>query len=139
MNRSLLFLLLVTLNVSLYSGMLVVAVGENSKLNSLGSEEIRSIYLAKRFRLSNLKVIPLNLGIDNPLRNQFEDEVLDENRDTLAQNWLQAHYLGHHAPKVFKSQEAIAEFLSKVDNSLGYLDEDVAQKYHLKIIFRGKE
>jgi hypothetical protein len=79
------------------------------------------------------------LGIDNPLRNRFEQNLLKENKDTLAQDWLQAHYLGHHAPKVFKSQESVAEFLSKVDNSIGYVDEEIAQKYHLKILFRVKE
>ncbi len=118
---------------------LVVAAGESFRVNSLEIDDIRALYLAKRFRLGNQKIILLNLGIDHPLRYTFEQDVLSEDRDTLAYAWLKAHYLGHRAPKVFKSQEAVAEFLSKVDNSLGYVEEDVAQKYHLKILFRAKE
>ena len=118
---------------------LVVAAGESFRVNTLEIDDIRALYLAKRFRLGNQKIILLNLGIDHPLRYTFEQDVLSEDRDTLAYAWLQAHYLGHRAPKVFKSQEAVAEFLSKVDNSLGYVEEDVAQKYHLKILFRAKE
>ncbi|MGZ5208942.1 MAG: hypothetical protein ACXWB0_07975 [Sulfuricurvum sp.] len=118
---------------------LVVVAGESFRVNSLEIEEIRSLYLAKKFRLGNQKILPLNLGIDNPLRYLFEENVLNEDRDTLTYVWLKAHYLGHRAPKVFKSQEAVAEFLSKVDNSVGYVEEEIAQKYHLKILFRAKE
>jgi hypothetical protein len=118
---------------------LVVAAGDNFSVDALEIEEIRGIYMGKRFRLENKKVIPLNLGIDHPWRNKFERDVLEVDRNTLAQYWLRAHYLGHHTPKVFKSQESVAEFLSKVDNTLGYVDEETAQKYHLKILFRIKE
>ncbi|MDD2369359.1 MAG: hypothetical protein PHQ90_08660 [Sulfuricurvum sp.] len=118
---------------------LVIASGENFGVNTINVDEIRGIYTGKQFRLNNKKIIPLNLGIDNPLRSKFEQNILGENKDTLAQYWLQAHYLGHHTPKVFKSQESVAEFLSKVDNSIGYVDEEIAQKYHLKILFRAKE
>lgn len=125
--------------VLLQAETLVVAAGESFGGNVLGVDEIRLIYLGKKFRLGNQKILPLNLGIDNPLRNRFEQQVLGEDRDTLAHNWLQAHYLGHHAPKVLKSPETVAEFLTKIDHSLGYLDEDTALKYHLKILFRLKE
>lgn len=118
---------------------IVIACSENFGKNTISIDEIREIYLGKRFRLNNTKIIPLNLGIDNPLRNKFEQNILHENKDTLAQYWLQAHYLGHRTPKVFISQESVAEFLSKVDNSIGYIDEEVAKAYHLKILFRSKE
>jgi hypothetical protein len=118
---------------------LVIAVGENFTINTITVNEIREIYTGKQYRLNDNKIIPLNLGTDNPLRKKFEQNILNENKDSLAQYWLQAHYLGHHAPKVFKSQESVAEFLSKVDNSIGYIDEEIAQKYHLKVLFRAKE
>jgi hypothetical protein len=118
---------------------LVIASGENFGINAISVDEIRKIYTGKEFRLNNNKVIPINLGIDSPLRKKFEQNILNEDKDSLAQYWLQAHYLGHHAPKVFKSQESVAEFLFKVNNSIGYIDEEVAQKYHLKILFRAKE
>jgi hypothetical protein len=124
---------------ALYADPLVVAAREDFGINVISVDEIRKIYTGKEFRLNNNKVIPLNLGVDSPLRKKFEQNILNENKDTLAQYWLQAHYLGHHTPKVFKSQESVAEFLSKVDNSIGYIDEEIAQKYHLKILFRAKE
>jgi hypothetical protein len=133
------FLLLSLGLISFDAKPLVVVAGENFRADSLKIDEIRAFYLAEQFRLDNQKIILLNLGIDNPLRYQFEHNVLKKERDNLTYVWLQAHYLGHRAPKVFKSQEAVAEFLSKVDNSLGYVDEDIAQKYHLKILFRLKE
>lgn len=138
--KNLLFLLLIYNGFfSFKADALVIVSGENFSISSMDIDEIRGIYSGKLFRLDNKKIIPLNLGIDNPLRNKFEQYVLDTDKDTLAQHWLQAHYLGHHTPKVFKSQESVAEFLSKVDNSIGYLDEETAQKFHLKILFRLKE
>lgn len=124
---------------SLYADTLVIAVAENSPLGSVQIDEIRSLYLAKRFQLEDQKVIPLNLGLDNPLRIRFEQKILEKERDALARYWLKAHYLGHRPPKVFKSQESIAEFLSKVDDAIGYLEEETALKYRLKIIYREKE
>lgn len=138
--KTLLFIWLIYNGLSLSAAdTLVIVSGENFSVNSMDIDQIRGIYSAKQFRLDNKKIIPLNLGIDNSLRNKFEQYVLDKDKDTLAQYWLQAHYLGHHTPKVFKSQESVAEFLSKVDNSIGYVDEETAQKYHLKILFRLKE
>lgn len=124
---------------TLWGDPLVVAAGKNFVVDSLDAEEIRALYVAKKFRIGNQKIIPVNLGIEHPLRIQFEQDVLSEERSTLAHLWLQAHYLGHRTPKVFKSQETVAEFLSKIDNSVGYIDESMAQRYHLKILFRGRE
>lgn len=138
--KQILFILIICNGLTLLSAdPLVIASGENFGVNAINIDEIRGIYIGKQFRLNNNKVIPLNLGIDNPLRSKFEQNILNENKETLAQYWLQAHYLGHRTPKVFKSQESVAEFLSKVDNSIGYVDEEIAQKYHLKILFRAKE
>ena len=118
---------------------LVIASGKNSSFPPLGWEEVHDLYVAKRFRIENHKVVLLNLGIDHPLRHTFEHEVLRENQASLEYVWLQAHYLGHHAPKVFKSQEAVAEFLVNVEDAVGYVEEEVALKYHLTILFRVKE
>jgi len=104
-------LLLYTGFFSLTTNAIVIVSGENSTITSMNIDEIRGIYSGKLFRLNNTKIIPLNLGIDSPLRNKFEQYVLDADKDTLAQYWLQAHYLGHHTLKVFKSQESVAEFL----------------------------
>lgn len=139
MKRGLLLWLLCTMVLTLEAETLVIVTGENFSGGTVDMSTVRALYLGKRFRLGNQKIIPLNLGIDHPLRTQFEESVLEEERDTLARNWLQAHYLGHHPPKVFKSSEAVATFLTKVDNSIGYLDEETALKYQLKILFRIKE
>ncbi|MFH0708854.1 MAG: hypothetical protein V2A75_01475 [Pseudomonadota bacterium] len=139
MRKLLLILLICGGLLQLEGETLVVVSGNSFGVDSMNVDEIRGIYLGKRFRLGGKKIIPLNLGIDNPLRNQFEQNILEEDRNTLAQYWLQAHYLGHRTPKVFKSQESIAEFLSKVDNTVGYVDEEIALKYHLKILFKAKE
>lgn len=137
-KKILVFLFLIGCDI-LNAEPIVIAAGESFRINSLDINEVRSLYLAKQFRLGNQKMILLNLGIDHPLRSRFESDILREDRETLSQVWLQAHYLGHRAPKVFKSQEAAAEFLSKVENTLGYVEEEIAQKYHLKILFRPKE
>ena len=137
MNK--LFLLWMLGVVSLEAKYLVIASGKNSALPPLGLEEVHDLYIAKHFRIGNQKVLLLNLEADHPLRHTFEHEVLRENREHLEYAWLQAHYLGHHAPKVFKSQEAIAEFLVNVEDAVGYVDEEVALQYHLTILFRVKE
>ena len=114
----------------------VVVSGERFRYDSLSADEIRLVYTGKRFRFGDEKIVLLNLEPENPMREWFEQNILHQRRDTLAKNWLQAHYLGHKPPKVFKSTESVAEFLTKVDNSIGYTDEATARKYHLKILYR---
>lgn len=125
--------------VSVEAKNLVIASGKNSAFPPLGLEEVHDLYVAKHFRIGNHKVLLLNLETDHSLRHTFEHEVLRENRDALGYAWLQAHYLGHHAPKVFKSQEAVAQFLTNVEDAVGYVEEEVALRYHLTILFRVKE
>lgn len=117
----------------------VVVSGERFRYDSLSADEIRLVYTGKRFRLGNENIVLLNLEPEHPMRAWFEHNILHKRRDVLTKNWLQAHYLGHKPPKVFKSTESIAEFLTKVDNSIGYTDEATARKYHLKILYRMSE
>lgn len=139
MKKFLLFSLLLGGLVYLKGETLVIAAGENVRSEGLGLEEIREIYTAKRFRWGGEKIVPLNLGIDHPLRSRFEQDVLNENRDTLSRIWLQAHYQGHHPPKVVKGVQSTAEFLTKMENAIGYMDETTAERCRLKILFRTKE
>lgn len=118
---------------------IVIAAHPSFAIESLDKEEIKKIYLAKKFRISNQKILPVNLGLDHPLREKFEKKILNEDRDALMHIWLQAHYLGHRPPKVFKSQESVAEFIANVENAIGYMEESTAQKYHLKLLFKESE
>lgn len=132
--KSIVLIFLILLS-SLYGDKLVVAANIHFIKDGLSAEDVRNLYTAREFRIANEKVIPLNLAIDHPLRTQFEKTVLGQDRKELSAIWLQAHYLGHHPPKVFKSKEAAAEFLMNVDNAIGYMDEETALKYGLKILY----
>lgn len=125
--------------VSAHAETLVVATGEHCRWNEFSVEQIRDLYEAKRFRVGNERVVLLNLEAEHPLRKQFEQEILRENRENLSSAWLGAHYDGHPPPKVFKTPHAAAEFLNRVENAVGYLDESTARRYRLKILYSGGE
>ncbi len=117
------------------AGDLVVAANSNFPVSSLSKKMIKKIYLDKIRFLKGKKIYPINMSGKSPLRARFEKNILNMPRTELERYWLKSHYMGHRPPKVLKSKEAVALFLQKVDNSLGYLDKTTAEEFGLKILY----
>jgi ABC-type phosphate transport system substrate-binding protein len=107
----------------------------NKNMKELSLSQVKAIFLKKLTFVSDVKVVPINLGLRDELRLKFEKKVLRMNFSRLKTYWIAQHYLGHRPPVSMKSQESIKAFVKKVDGSIGYIkalyvDDD------LKIIYK---
>ncbi len=132
-------LILFIFAISLEAATYVVATNPSSKISHLSREDISALYLDKKHLLRGKRAILLNLPLDDKIRISFEKSVLRKSRVELQRYWLRAHFSGHRPPKVVKSQETAANFISKVRNSIGYMEKSLAQKNGLKILYEWRE
>ncbi len=101
----------------------------------LSKYQIKAIYLKKMHLLHDIKLLPLNLSSNDPVRRAFEEDVLGMHFNQLKRYWTKQHYLGHRPPKTLKSQESVIRFLKQVKGSIGYIEASKMQK-GLKILYR---
>lgn len=130
------FLILFISLLFLEAKTIVVASSSEFPLNKLTKEQVKGIYLGKIRRIKRYKIIPVNLKAKDPLRKEFEKYVLKKSGEWLNRHWLQAHYHGHHPPKVFHSKKAAILFVKKVKKAVCYLYEEDAEKADLKILYK---
>ena len=116
--RLILFILLIT-NLSA-APFVVIA---HKDMPRLSSAQIKAVFLKKRLFLDGVTLVPLNLGVKDPLRHTFEKQLLHMGFSRLKSYWSRQHYLGHRPPLSMHSQESVIAFVQKVEGSMGYIDE----------------
>jgi len=134
MKIILLFLILslLCINSSFADDYVIVS---NKNMKELSLSQVKAIFLKKLTFVSDVKVVPINLGLRDELRLKFEKKVLRMNFSRLKTYWTTQHYLGHRPPVSMKSQESIKAFVKKVDGSIGYI-QAVYVDDDLKIIYK---
>lgn len=115
----LLFILL--LHTTLLSAESYVVI-VNKKMKTLSKAEIKAVFLKKLTVVEGIPVVPLNLGVSDPLRANFEKELLNMGHSRLQAYWTRQHYLGHRPPLNLSSQESVKSFVQKVEGAIGYID-----------------
>ena len=120
MKVSLRLTLLVLLITKLSAASFVVIAHKD--MPSLSSAQIKAIFLKKRLFLDGVALVPLNLGVKDPLRHTFEKQLLHMGFSRLKSYWSRQHYLGHRPPLNMHSQESVIAFVQKVEGAIGYVD-----------------
>ena len=115
-----LFLLLVLLTCDLSAEHYAVIAHKN--MSALTPSQIRAIFLKKLTIIDNIPVVPVNLGVNHPLRAQFEKEILKMGFSRLKAYWSKQHYLGQRPPLNMKSQKSVKAFVKKVEGAITYVD-----------------
>lgn len=128
------FLLIFLLFTSiLFGNEYVVIVNKNMK--KFSNAEIKAIFLKKITFVDDTKIVPINLGANDPIRIKFQEHLLHMSLQRLKSYWMKQHYLGHRPPLSMKSQESIKAFVNKVDGAIGYIDASNADQ-SIKVIYR---
>jgi hypothetical protein len=110
-----------------------------SEVKEMSAGEIRDIYLGKRHLIGTVRIIPLQLGAENPLRRQFESEILHMSRPALQAWWVRRHYLGQRPPRVVGSAEAVLAYVRQVKGAVGYVPESLAGEANVTALYYGGE
>lgn len=106
----------------------------NKSMQELSKGQIKAVFLKKLTLVSELNMVPINMGATNSIRMSFEKDVLKTSFIRLKSYWTQQHYLGHRPPITMQSQESVKAFVKKVEGAIGYIeskniDEDMKILY----------
>lgn len=107
-----------------FAGDLVVVVSKNSTIEQLSRQELKAIYLKKKLRTGDTKLIPVNLAASNPTRPSFDKLVLMMESYELGQHWNKLHFNGINPPLVQNSFEGVKAFVKNVEGAIGYIDSE---------------
>ena len=107
-------------NISIYAN--EYAIVSSSFTQELTQSQARAIFLKKIIFIDDMKMLPVNLGARDKIRNSFESHILEMSFSHLKAYWTKQHYLGHRAPISMKSQKSMKAFVIKVEGAIGYIE-----------------
>ncbi|MCB1644866.1 MAG: hypothetical protein KDI36_05410 [Pseudomonadales bacterium] len=118
--------ILLLLSASLaQAGDYVVVVSTSTSIENLSSGKLRDIFLKKRSFDGSVRVIPVNLLGNDPARREFEERVLNMEREELKRYWVTSHFQGIAPPATQASLQSVKSFVSSVAGAIGYLPRDM--------------
>ena len=110
-----------------------VVVSRNVQLDVLDQNKVKDIFLKKRNFGGSIRLVPVNLLGDEPVRRVFEEKILRMQRDELNRYWISNHFQGISPPTTQASLPSIKLFVEKVDGAIGYLPIEMVNE-ELKIV-----
>jgi len=98
-----------------------VVVASGSSIQNMAPERIRDMFLKRRNFEGDIKLVPVNPLGEDQLRRQFEQAVLQMNRDDVNRYWTTSHFQGVKPPITQASLESVKRFVARVDGAIGYI------------------
>lgn len=114
------------------------AVISNSKMKDLSISQIKAIFLKKIAVVENIEVVPVSLGARDPLREKFENKILNMSFERLKAYWIKEHYLGKRPPISMQSVESVKAFVKNVEGAIGYVNAQTVDD-SVKVLYRWSE
>ncbi len=115
----------------------VLIANKDLKLTNISRLYLKQIYLKKHRYFRDVKLIPVNLDVQDAARKSFEKEILKMSRNRLREFWIMQHYEGVRPPLVMHSSKSMIKFVAKIKGALGYIPEkNFSSQENVKIIYR---
>lgn len=111
-----------------------VVTSKANSMEPLSKKELHDLFLLKKKFVAQNKVVVVNLLASHPLRLSFEQNILEMNRNKLNAYWVKKHFQGITPPVSQASTQAMKKFLQNVENSIGYLPQDLLDD-SLKVLY----
>ncbi len=114
------------------------AVIANHKMKDLSTTQIKAIFLKKITVIENINAVPVNLGARDPIREKFENKIIEMNFERLKSYWTKEHYLGKRPPVGMQSEESVKAFVKNVEGAIGYINANNLDS-GVKVLYRWSE
>lgn len=102
---------------------IVVANNQTSDELKLAPNQLNLIYWRKQlFWPKGLRIKPVNLSAEHPLRIQFSQAVLGSLPKTQIDYWNGQYFNGVLPPYSVNSEEAVLRYVTQTKGAIGYLD-----------------
>lgn len=129
---------LLTIVLSILSLADEYVVISNSKMKDLSTAQIKAIFLKKITIIENINAVPVNLGAMDPIREKFENKIVEMDFERLKSYWTKEHYLGKRPPVTMQSEESVKAFVKKVEGAIGYINAKNLDN-SVKVLYRWSE
>lgn len=99
----------------------IAVIAEPGVQGSLDTAALARIY-RRRMQVDGdgRRYIPVNLPVDQPLRQRFSRAVLGAEPEALDAYWNQQYFLGVTPPHVLGSEAAVSRFVAATPGAIGY-------------------
>ena len=88
------------------------------------SQVFADYYLLKvKTNDKGIKIIPINLPINHPLRQQFSSIIFNRSPYALNEYWDRMSFRGIRPPIVQNSEHAVLLFVSRIQGAIGYVSK----------------
>lgn len=105
---------------------LAIIVSNNPEIASvqqLASRELSLIYLRKKqYGLGGVRIHPVNLHAEHPLRLYFSKVALGNLPNDQADYWNGLYFHGTTPPYSVQSEEAVLRYVASTKGAIGYID-----------------
>jgi ABC-type phosphate transport system substrate-binding protein len=116
--------LLIFASSAAFAGIAVV-VNKANPVDQLSDDEVKNIFLGKKTTWSGGKTIMPVTQEGTSLHEKFTSSVLDKTVHQFTIFWKKALFTGTGiAPKAFRSDAQVKEFVNSNLAAIGYIDED---------------
>ncbi|MBU0631886.1 hypothetical protein KKA17_04505 [bacterium] len=132
MRRLTLLFLLFSLTLS--ASEFAVITSSKSSLTTLTSRQIRDIFMMKLHYIDDVKVIPINTSASASIRQEFEKNILQIDRQRLNNYWIKQHFQGISPPVTQPSIASIKMFIKNVEGTIGYIPKEMVDP-DLKVLY----
>lgn len=130
-------LLLLLISLALFPGAAqehyAVVVASGSEIDSLDPDALRDIFLRRKNFEAGVRLVPVNLLGDERARIEFEERILQMDREEINRYWISNHFQGIKPPTTQASLQSIKLFVERVEGAIGYLPADMVDA-QLKVI-----
>jgi ABC-type phosphate transport system substrate-binding protein len=102
---------------------IAVIVSPENKVDQIGMEELKQIYLKERKEWGNgLPIAPIDLGESDPVRDLFNRIVLKRSAVNMKYYWTERIFSGKGTPPiVFKNDREVKAYVASNPDAIGYI------------------
>jgi ABC-type phosphate transport system substrate-binding protein len=106
----------------------IVIIGNNNiPESSLSKTDIQNIFLGKKTKLDGAKITFVILK-EGDVHESFLKEYLSRTPAQYKKYWKKIVFTGKgKAPKTFKTEEALVEYVKNTEGAIGYIGSETAQ------------
>lgn len=135
MNLKKLFtFIMISLSLS-FAGDYVFVVNSGVSNSSFSKDEIKKIYFGKIAKWDNGTSVQLSFNTESEAKESFLQPYLQASKKKFKKFWMKRVFSGFGPPPTEKNNsQAIADFVSKTNGAIGFVEKSVAEKSGLKIL-----
>jgi len=114
---------------------LYVIAQKGAFVSQKNKNDIADLYLLKlKINSTGLKIIPINLPINHPLRSKFSQSIFNRSPEALSEYWDRMSFRGIRPPVVQRSEQAVILFVSRVKGAIGYVSQKPLRTSNVEIL-----